>query len=1262
MKQTNTQEFKKWFGNSKIVDENGNPLVVYHGTDKKFDEFKTDKISSKTDNGVWGRGFYLTPNKSIADGYGDIIMEMYVKIENPLVLDSKEEVSKFSDMMDEYITSIENTLTDEEWLEFMVGDGLDEAFVGFTEEILKPKYDGVIYEDGDHVEIVAFEPNQIKSATDNNGNFDPNSNLITEDVDIEIAKEYFSELDDMSKWILESIISNKSSVLFHGTNRDFDEFDISKNRSDLNKNFYGDGIFLTPSDDVAWKYANANRNSYFDVTLIDDIKKVNREAGIFLEELYKIGREAFTIPKNDMKNEFGGIDGNDLADISEVIEGSATIETPEFTSQDIFGTSDNGIMYYHIEFLNDNFNLDYRSKIHTYKIKPINIHDILITDDFTEAKNSSKEVVIVVNHSELVNNIPEIRFKSNKYIDRLVNKEYMEYDEINESLITESEMEKYDVTVNETIEITNQTDTQEFKKWFGDSKITVDSDIPLVVYHGTDVNIKEFTDDSIGSYTGNYGQYGRGFYFTNDYKYAKSYGDNVLEVYLKIEKPFHWNEYNLGLLNDKYDLPNITKEEYSFKEKELLIIFNKIDKNLVEFYKMYKGTKDDIREKAIDFYLDNIEIDFDDIFDILESIEGIENEPITDYDIEFLESFGISDQEISDSINFIHNMSLDYVTEAGDEWTTEQFTNAIINEGYDGVVYESGFEIVVFNPNQIKSATDNNGNFDPNSNLITEEVENILPEYWYHGTNELFSEFNIDKMGKNYKVSNLGIYFSGDISPPPYIGETAKDYANEAVKRNGGNPYIYKVKINTNNIHLFDSDEYYSSTTALDLNPELFEKYDTVVSYNYDEYKNNPKYANFILSTTDIDNIEIVDIFDLSNNDLISINNNIITESEMEKYDYYTGELNPLVWNGEEKLNEEVSDTLMEIVYDFVTSINNKLTTELEIDDVILTGSLANLNWNKFSDYDLHIVTDLEKLSDEYDINKLAVDELKNNWNKTHDIKINGYDVETYFQDINEPHTASGMYSILNDEWITKPEYDEELDKQVESQENEIVAIFDRYNDQVEKLLDVDIDSLDSEEIEEMQEALDNMNDSFGELRRDEEIGLKSEMGEYSIGNLAFKMLRNAGTIGKLKEVKTTLYDLNYSVDNEILTESVDNKIYSGIEVYDYFIDLGSSTNDHDAIEMNEKQIKNNEYVLKDISIDFIIKNDVNFEDFVENMIDDEDFKNNTSVDSYGLIGDTDYTQDVVIDGYHRLLQSFINGDKSMKMFVPNNTGSRYLK
>jgi hypothetical protein len=124
-------------------------------------------------------------------------------------------------------------------------------------------------------------------------------------------------------------------------------------------------------------------------------------------------------------------------------------------------------------------------------------------------------------------------------------------------------------------------------------------------------------------------------------------------------------------------------------------------------------------------------------------------------------------------------------------------------------------------------------------------------------------------------------------------------------------------------------------------------------------------------------------------------------------------------------MKKEIREKLLEISDSFIDF------TEVDffIHDLILTGSLANYNWSEYSDVDLHIMVDMDELNDDTDVNsdvlknivKEFFDAKKNNWNQTHDVKIKNFDVELYVQDINEEHVSSGVYSILNDEWVVEP-------------------------------------------------------------------------------------------------------------------------------------------------------------------------------------------------------------------------------------------------
>ena len=146
-KQTETPEFKRWFAGSKVVDENGDPLVVYHGSFKgaDFNVFKESK------NGVVGRGIYLTPFNGNALQYGESLYTLYAKVENPLIIEYAD-IPMGVDMRAR--------------AEALGRDGI----------IVKSKM-----REEEISELTVFSPNQIKSATDNTGAFDPENDSIIQE-------------------------------------------------------------------------------------------------------------------------------------------------------------------------------------------------------------------------------------------------------------------------------------------------------------------------------------------------------------------------------------------------------------------------------------------------------------------------------------------------------------------------------------------------------------------------------------------------------------------------------------------------------------------------------------------------------------------------------------------------------------------------------------------------------------------------------------------------------------------------------------------------------------------------------------------------------------------------------------------------------------------------------------------------------------------------------------------------------------------------
>jgi hypothetical protein len=216
------------------------------------------------------------------------------------------------------------------------------------------------------------------------------------------------------------------------------------------------------------------------------------------------------------------------------------------------------------------------------------------------------------------------------------------------------------------------------------------------------------------------------------------------------------------------------------------------------------------------------------------------------------------------------------------------------------------------------------------------------------------------------------------------------------------------------------------------------------------------------------------------------------------------------------KMKEDVRKRLLEIADNFIESFG----VEFFIHDIVLTGSLSNYNWSEFSDVDLHILIDMKEIGDNMEspilqtIVKEFFDAKKNVWNENHDIKIKGYDVEVYVQDVEEPHISSGVYSILHDKWEIEPKREiPNID------DRKILEKGEDFAKKIDKLIDLGLKDDVLPKIESLRKKLKQFRQS----------GLESG-GEYSYENLTFKLLRRNGYIQKLLKLKTDIVDNKLSI------------------------------------------------------------------------------------------------------------------------------------
>jgi len=220
--------------------------------------------------------------------------------------------------------------------------------------------------------------------------------------------------------------------------------------------------------------------------------------------------------------------------------------------------------------------------------------------------------------------------------------------------------------------------------------------------------------------------------------------------------------------------------------------------------------------------------------------------------------------------------------------------------------------------------------------------------------------------------------------------------------------------------------------------------------------------------------------------------------------------LNPKLWDESWNIRDDVKESLMQIALDFSKEHNLDIHTA---DDIVITGSMANYNWNEHSDIDLHILLDFKKINSDTDLVGDYFKLAKSLWNSLHEIEVCDHEVEVYVQDTEEAHHSTGVYSILNGAWVKRPEWSSSQ----AADQSQIDAKADNITDRIDGI-DKDMQSGGYEEAIKKAEKLRD------KIKRMRSSGLASG-GEYSIENLAFKALRNAGELDRLHDLRQAAYD-----------------------------------------------------------------------------------------------------------------------------------------
>jgi hypothetical protein len=240
-------------------------------------------------------------------------------------------------------------------------------------------------------------------------------------------------------------------------------------------------------------------------------------------------------------------------------------------------------------------------------------------------------------------------------------------------------------------------------------------------------------------------------------------------------------------------------------------------------------------------------------------------------------------------------------------------------------------------------------------------------------------------------------------------------------------------------------------------------------------------------------------------------------EVEPESFEKQS-ELDPKIWQ-DNLLNKNVSRRLMKIARKFLDGIELPVhhadgsgQMSALIEDVRLTGSLANYNWSKYSDIDLHIVVDFSKIDENVELVKSFFHGAIWRWNELHDIMIYGHEVEIFVENVGHVTHSAGIYSIMNAEWITEPDPGQvEIDYVTARKKADAI--------------ETDISLIEKFVYSKPRAAVKSIDRLKKKIKRMRKAGLHSPLQEYSAENIAFKILRREEAIDNLNDMKYDAYD-----------------------------------------------------------------------------------------------------------------------------------------
>lgn len=232
-------------------------------------------------------------------------------------------------------------------------------------------------------------------------------------------------------------------------------------------------------------------------------------------------------------------------------------------------------------------------------------------------------------------------------------------------------------------------------------------------------------------------------------------------------------------------------------------------------------------------------------------------------------------------------------------------------------------------------------------------------------------------------------------------------------------------------------------------------------------------------------------------------------------------ELNPKIFKEDGNMDSQVRLQLLDIADDFVKTLEVKWVKPLKM---TMVGSMANYNWNKQSDIDIHISYDFDKIYNKKELVKDYFMSKRNEWNKLHkNLLIKGFNVEITVVDKEDTAVSNGMYDLEKNKWIREPQ---DLNDPKWS-ESYIKSFCTRKMEKIDAICDKIDNEEDKVKVKKYEDELTKIGDDLVQLRKD---ALTTKQKELATGNIIVKVLRNSGYIDKLWKYVNIAYDKRNSL------------------------------------------------------------------------------------------------------------------------------------